>query len=144
MNRDELHTLLQEAKQRLSIPLLWRHFNFPGEVSENCCVKSPFRDDDNNPSFSIFEKGTRCKDHGTGESWDSYDFYQSATKLSSKTAYRPFIELAGLADRLERDPDQKKPEAPKPEAKPDPPEFDSWQDCVDAARFKIGELEKWR
>jgi hypothetical protein len=153
LEHDELRALLQEAKGRLSIPFLWRHFNFPGEVSENFCVKSPFRDNDRKPSFSIFENGTRYKDHGTGETGDSYDFYQRATKLDSKAAYKPFIELAGLGDRLNTKgaADKKKPEAPKPESNPepdqsttDPPEFHGWQDCVDGARLKIGELEQWR
>jgi hypothetical protein len=53
------------------------------------------RDDDRRPSFSIFADGRRFKDHATGETGDSFDLYQRLTKTDAKSAWRPFIALAG-------------------------------------------------
>jgi DNA primase len=58
-------------------------------------VCSPLRDDDRRPSFSIFANGQRFKDHATGETGDSFDFYQRITKMDAKTAWRRFKALAG-------------------------------------------------
>jgi hypothetical protein len=59
---------------------------------------SPFRAGDHTPSFSIFNRGKAFKDHGCGgeTKGDQYVFFQLATKLDAKAAFRPFIELAGL------------------------------------------------
>jgi hypothetical protein len=44
---------LKEAIRRLPIPVLWQRLGLPGRVTERCCVRSPLRDDDRSPSFSI-------------------------------------------------------------------------------------------
>ena|SRR6516225_1955048 len=93
---------LKLAIRRLPIPLLWSKLGLPGKVTGHCCVCSPLRDDDRHPSFSIFHEGCRYKDHGTGESGDSFDFFKAIKKLSGKEAYRPFLELAGLSESLQR------------------------------------------
>jgi len=85
---------LQEAIRRLPIPVLWERLGLRGHVSGNCVVRSPLRDDDRHPSFSIFADGRRFKDHATGETGDSFDFYQRITKTDAKTAWRPFKVLA--------------------------------------------------
>jgi hypothetical protein len=87
---------LKEAIQRLTIPVLWEKLGLPGHVRERCCVRSPLRNDDRTPSFSIYAGGRRFKDHGTGEGGDAFDFYQAITQLDAKAAYGSFIELAGL------------------------------------------------
>jgi hypothetical protein len=86
---------LHEAIRRLPIPVLWERLGLPGQVSGNCTVRSPLRDDDRHPSFSIFADGRRFKDHGTGESGDSFDFYQRITQTDARTAWRAFKALAG-------------------------------------------------
>jgi hypothetical protein len=83
---------LADAKTRLNIHGLWRHFGFPGEPKASC--KSPFRDD-HKPSFSVFDGGNRWKDFATGEAGDAVGFFQRASGLSKKDACRKFIELAG-------------------------------------------------
>jgi hypothetical protein len=90
---------LKEAIRRLPIPLLWQRLGLPGRVTDNCCVRSPLRDDDRSPSFSIFAGGTRWKDHGTGEKGDSFNLYQAVKKMDAKEAWRPFLKLAGISDR---------------------------------------------
>jgi hypothetical protein len=88
---------LKEAIRRLPIPVLWQRLGLPGTVKDNCCVRSPLRDDDRSPSFSIFARGTRWRDHGTGEHGDSFDLFQAVKKMDGKLAYRPFLELAGVS-----------------------------------------------
>ncbi|SRR5260370_22226043 len=88
---------LKEAIRRLPIPVLWQRLGLPGQVKNSCCVRSPLRDDDRSPSFSIFAGGTRWRDHGTGEHGDSFDFYQAVKKTDAKQSWRPFLELAGVS-----------------------------------------------
>jgi hypothetical protein len=87
---------LGKAKERLPIPVLWQVLALPGTVRSQCCVRSPLRNDDRVPSFSIFANGRRFRDHGTGTGGDSFDFFKLITKLDSGTAYRRFLELAAI------------------------------------------------
>lgn len=91
MNSDVLHG----AKARLRIPELWRLLCLPGEPGKSC--RCPWRND-HNPSFSIFDDGTRWKDHGTGEHGDAIDFLAQARDLSNADAIREFKRLAGLPE----------------------------------------------
>ena len=87
---------LKRAIAILTIPILWQRLGLPGRVSGDCCVRSPLRDDDRSPSFSIYAGGTRWKDHATGEGGDSFNLYQAVKKLSAKAAWRSFIDLSRL------------------------------------------------
>jgi hypothetical protein len=82
---------IADAKVRINIHDLWRHFEFYGEAKSNC--HSPFRDDFK-PSFSVNDDGTLWYDFGTGDGGDTVDFFQRATGLSEKAACRKFIEFA--------------------------------------------------
>lgn len=82
---------LYEAKTRLRIPDVWRHFKLPGEPRPSC--KSPLRDDQT-PSFSVSTDGALFNDFATGDAGDAVDFFQRASGLSRKEACRKFIELA--------------------------------------------------
>jgi hypothetical protein len=92
--------LLKRAIERLTIPDVWELLGIPGEPHIGRNVRSPLRDDDENPSFSIYADGRRAKDHGTGWEGDSFDFYQARTGTSAKDAFKPFIELAKLGSEL--------------------------------------------
>ncbi len=83
---------LADAKARLNIHGLWRHFGFPGEPKTSC--RCPWRDD-NKPSFSVNPDGTLWNDFSTSEGGDAVDFYQRASGLPQKDACRKFMELAG-------------------------------------------------
>jgi hypothetical protein len=103
--------LLQQAKTLLPIyPVLWRHFKFPEPIGNP--TNSPFRTD-TDPSFSIFESGEDGFDHALQKHYDAFDFFQEATGKSPSHAFKPFIILAGLGNRLRS--------KTKMEKKPDPP-----------------------
>lgn len=86
---------LAEAKARLTIHDLWRHFGFEGEPSKSC--RCPFHAD-GSASFSVFAgKDGRDAFHcfaGCGGG-DVVDFFQLATGLPHAEACRAFIKLAG-------------------------------------------------
>jgi hypothetical protein len=50
---------LRLALERLPIPVLWQALGLAGTVRPKCCIRSPLRDDDCNPSFSIYGDGRR-------------------------------------------------------------------------------------
>jgi DNA primase len=89
MNRNTL----DEAKQRLRIPELWRLLNLPGVPAKSC--RCPWRDD-HNPSFSVFADGMRWRDFATDEGGDAIDFLAKARGLSLGEAIHEFKRLAGL------------------------------------------------
>jgi hypothetical protein len=94
--------LLESAKAALPLPVLFKHFGFSEIVlDERGCLltNSPFRKDEN-PSFSIYENGTKWKDHGTGEQGDGFDFYQRTTGKNASQAFQDFVTLAGLGRQL--------------------------------------------
>jgi hypothetical protein len=79
------------AKERLSIPTLWRWLDLPGEPKTSCL--SPFRDE-RHPSFSIYDRGRRAKDHATGENFDGPSFLAKARDLTIEQALKIFVALA--------------------------------------------------
>ena len=83
---------LEEAKRRIRVPELWRHFGFPGDPAPSC--RCPWRED-RKPSFSVHESGELWNDFSTGEGGDAVDFLRHASGLSAGDACRKFIELAG-------------------------------------------------
>ena len=83
---------LHEAKERIRIPELWRHFGFEGEPKPSC--RCPWRDD-RKPSFSVAPDGMLWNDFAEGTGGDAVDFLQRASGLSKVEACRKFIELAG-------------------------------------------------
>lgn len=85
---------INEAKNRLPIPTLWRILSLAGDPPVRDGVyRSPFRED-GNPSFSIFANGTRFKDHATGESGDAITFYAMARGIENREAVKEFLTLA--------------------------------------------------
>jgi hypothetical protein len=119
--KDELtedHTLLQRAIKALSVAFLWAHFGYPERRGNP--VRSPFRED-THPSFSVYDDSRRWKDHGNGERGDSFDFYQRATGQNAKSAFTPFVTLAGLAGEMRANSQKKKSAAPVPTPTDDRP-----------------------
>jgi hypothetical protein len=55
----------------------------------------------------------KWKDHGTGDQGDEFDFYQRATGKSAGAAFKGFVTLAGLGDRLRSR--REKPAQPAPD-----------------------------
>ena len=88
------------ATECVSIDFLWKYFGF--KLPRKNPSSSPFRDDNTagHPSFSLWtdpETGKQIfKDFHDNHTvkGDSYLFYQLATGLDSKTAFKPFMEIA--------------------------------------------------
>jgi P4 family phage/plasmid primase-like protien len=136
MAPDQNKNLLQEAKFVLTVPELLRRIGKCADAPSNKVIRSPIRDDDKTPSFSIYGDGTRWKDHGTGQTGDSYDLYQILEGLDSKQAFVPFVELAGLGHLLSSAPSSSKARAQ--------PTF-NWTKCVEAiTEDQLQELAAWR
>ncbi|PAW89510.1 MAG: hypothetical protein B9S33_02660 [Pedosphaera sp. Tous-C6FEB] len=83
---------ISEAKTRLTIHDLWRHFGFEGEPSKSC--RCPFHED-KGPSCSVTEDGALFNCFAGCAGGDAVDFYQLATGLPHADACRAFIKLAG-------------------------------------------------
>lgn len=83
-----------DAKARLRVPALWRHFGFSHEPGKSCCC--PWRDD-SNASFSVSSDGRIWHDFATAEGGDAVDFLQRATGLNKAAACRKFVELAAVS-----------------------------------------------
>ena len=81
---------LTEAKERLTIHMLWRHFRFESEPSKSC--RCPLHDD---RSASFSTDGTLWNCFAGCGGGDSVDFYALATGLPHSEACRGFIALAG-------------------------------------------------
>lgn len=77
--------------EAVNIFQVWKHLKLPGSCRSNPCC-SPFRDD-NKPSFSIWDNGTKFNDFGTGEGGDVINFIQLAEELDRSEACKWLIKL---------------------------------------------------
>jgi hypothetical protein len=111
---------LEEAKERLRIPDLWRQFNLQGQPRTSC--KSPFRED-RRPSFSVSRDGLLFNDFATGQGGDAIHFLQLATGLEPKAACRRFIELASGEVKLSRTQATRSAKVSAPRQRPEFPDF---------------------
>lgn len=86
---------IEEAKDRLGIPDLWRRLGLPGTPAPTC--RCPWRED-RRPSFSITPNGRLWHDFTTGKGGDAVDFLAHALGVPDGIAVRRFREMAdGLA-----------------------------------------------
>jgi hypothetical protein len=123
--------LLKDAITALPIPELGKRLGLQLKLGDN---RSPLRDDDKNASFSIYAEGRRAKDHGTDWEGDSFNFYCDYTRQSTKQAFVPFVELAGLGHRLNGNRSTLKETA-----------FFNWDEYVAiVSEIHLGELASWR
>jgi hypothetical protein len=100
---------LEEAKARLTIPILWKRLGLPGESAKSC--RSPFRED-RSPSFSVFADGQAFFDFGRGEGGDQIPFLAQALGISKEEAFFKFLEMAGPSQSY--DP-RRQPKAARPQ-----------------------------
>jgi hypothetical protein len=63
--------LFKQARESITIPQAWQMLGLQGEPKASC--KSPWRDE-RTPSFSIYENGTKWKDHGEQLGGDVIEF----------------------------------------------------------------------
>lgn len=83
---------LAEAKARLTLHDLWRHFGFAGEPSKSC--RCPFHED-TGPSFSVTPDGALWNCFAGCGGGDAVDFFALASRLPHAEACRAFLRLAG-------------------------------------------------
>jgi hypothetical protein len=81
------------AKERLDVAAVWQMLALPGVPARSC--RCPWHED-RNASFSIFAGGNRWKCFKGCGHGDAISFLQCALKLSTGTALREFVRLAGL------------------------------------------------
>ena len=109
-------------------------------------MKSPFRPDEKNPSFSIFRKadGYGWKDHGAGDDLkgDEITFIEKYENLSNAEAVKRYLEMSGHYVPLP--PEKSAGRAPVASAVLPPAPFD-WAGCATAFNSTAGEkLAAWR
>jgi hypothetical protein len=100
---------IEEAKDRIRIPDLWRFYGYPGEPKKVC--KCIFHDD-RNPSLSVYNDGRDWKCHAGCGGGDVIDFIAKAKGISNEEACRELIRLAGghrESVRCERSKPEQKP-----------------------------------
>ena len=84
---------LQEAKERVRVPDLWREFGYEGEPRKACFC--PFHENTRTPAFSVFDDGKGWKCHaGCGEG-SVIDFLAKAKGLSEEEACKEILRRAG-------------------------------------------------
>ena len=107
-----MHTLsIQEAKQRLPLRALMRKLGVLAESipeRDGQTAKCPWRDHhkngDRNPSFNIFEGGSRYNCFACNESGDGPDFVAMWCGLSAPEGRKQFVEMAGSAPAFQAPP----------------------------------------
>lgn len=82
---------VQDAKNRLDVPTLWRHFGLEGEPSKSC--RCPFHDD-SNASFSVTPDGQLWNCFAGCGGGDAVTFIERAAGLSRTDAIRQLKKLA--------------------------------------------------
>jgi hypothetical protein len=88
-------TRVEEAKAKLTIPVLWQMFTLAGKPAKNC--RSPFRED-RHPSFSVSDDGRYFHDFATGEKGDAIDFYAKIRGIALEQAFLEYLDLAKRID----------------------------------------------
>jgi hypothetical protein len=82
---------INEAKAKLTIPVLWQMFTLAGKPAKSC--RSPFRED-RHPSFSVSDDGRYFHDFATGEKGDAIDFLAKTRAIPVTQAFTEFLNLA--------------------------------------------------
>lgn len=111
---------IDEAKQRLTIPMLWERLQLPGIPTTSC--RSPFREDKHG-SFSVSKDGRLFNDFATGEAGDAVEFLRLATGLSPEAAFTKFLEMAGGGGAIVAPLPRRAATAPQSRQKPNFPEL---------------------
>jgi hypothetical protein len=87
---------LQEAKDRVRIPDVWRELGYEGEPKKTCFC--PFHENVRTPAFSVFDEGKGWTCHaGCGEG-SVIDFLAKAKGLSEEEACKEILRRAGAND----------------------------------------------
>lgn len=119
--------LIQDAKQALPMPDLWRKLGWPGEPSRSC--RRPYAPEDTRNKGSVFQTQSGAwlfHDFVSGENFDEVSLLARVEGLSNGDACRRFIEVAGQQRRLVHVPNpsshgetwKSAPVSPRPPSRP--------------------------
>jgi hypothetical protein len=84
---------LQEAKDRVRIPDLWREFGYDGEPRKTCFC--PFHENTKTRAFSVFDDGRAWKCHAGCGKGSVVDFVAKGMGLSDAEACQEILRRAG-------------------------------------------------
>jgi hypothetical protein len=90
--------LIQDAKQALPMPDLWRKLGWIGEAKKTCW--RPYEAEDTREKGSVFQTETGAwlfHDFVTGENFDEVSLLARVEGLSNGDACRRFLDLSGIA-----------------------------------------------
>jgi DNA primase len=85
--------LFKQARERLSIADAWAMLGLQGEPKSSC--RSPFREE-RSPSFTIYDNGTKWKDHGEQLGGDVVEFIKQALGSDYKEVREWLQDRLGL------------------------------------------------
>lgn len=129
--------LIQDAKQALPMPELWRKLGWPGEPKKSC--RRPYSPEDSRDKGSVFQHQSGAwlfHDFVSGENFDEVALLARVEGIDNSDACRRFVELSGVKDR------QRIQSTPMPQAAEDsgttPPKAEI---CRPRIRPSIGKLE---
>lgn len=95
----------KRARETVSIAAVWRAAGLPSPPApgRNVVVRSPFRADDKNPSFSIYDGGKRFADKARPDvKGDVFSFASLSFNLSIAEAMRRVFVMAGDTEPMHR------------------------------------------
>jgi hypothetical protein len=120
VKREKPKDWVPEIKNQISIPIVAEKF-FPGWTPKKSC-KSPFRNDQK-PSFSVYDNGTKWNDYATGEHGSVIDFYMLCRDCGKAQAIADLKGWlngdTGDAAPIIRAQGAQQPEEPKQQTHPD-------------------------
>ena len=92
--------LIQDAKQALPMPDLWRKLGWPGEPTKSC--RRPYSPEDSRDKGSVFQHQSGAwlfHDFVSGENFDEVALLARVEGIDNSDACRRYIELSGVKDR---------------------------------------------
>lgn len=92
--------LIQDAKQALPMPDLWRKLGWPGEPTKSC--RRPYSPEDSRDKGSVFQHQSGAwlfHDFVSGENFDEVALLARVEGIDNSDACRRFVEFSGVKDR---------------------------------------------
>lgn len=92
--------LIQDAKQALPMPDLWRKLGWPGEPKKSC--RRPYAPEDTRDKGSVFQHQSGAwlfHDFVSGDNFEEVALLARVEGLNNGDACRRFIELSGVKNR---------------------------------------------
>lgn len=129
---------LEEAKDRVRIPELWRRLGWPGEPGKSC--PCPYRNDKSPSGSVILPDGLLFHDFASGETFDGPALLARVEGLDPAAACKRFIGIASVLQACRRSPAKTVIRAaPKRSALPPRPELPEFLPLDRESRQRLAE-----